>query len=253
MELSGATALVTGSGRRIGAALALSLAAQGVRVVLHAHRAKGACREIADTIRSRGGEAWPLEADLTVAAEAIALFENARRVAHAPISILVNSAAMFEVGSLRDTSLTAWQRHLDLNLTAPFLLTGAFARQAEMLPSAARDAAGLPLGKVVNIIDRRVTRPTPGHLAYTTAKSALWTLTRISARELAPTIHVNALGPGPILPATDADGESFRRVAAATPAGRAGSPGELAEALIFLLRHDYIVGELLCVDGGEHL
>ncbi|MBF0322894.1 MAG: SDR family oxidoreductase, partial [Magnetococcales bacterium] len=108
-------------------------------------------------------------------------------------------------------------------------------------------------GKVINILDQRIKHPRPGHLAYTMAKSALWSVTQMAAMELAPVIQVNALAPGPILPAPDATPEQFLRIAAATPMHRPGTLEEITATLLFLLRHDYITGDMVCVDGGEHL
>ena len=245
MNPHGATALVTGAGRRIGAACARALAALGVRVAIHCRHSGADAGALCAEIRRQGGQAAVFEADLTDGDAAGALLDRVRE-RFGPVGILVNNAALFEPGTLLDTSLESWNRHLALNLTAPFLLTRAMARQQAAL------AEPKP-GKIINIIDQRIGRPRPGHLAYTTAKSALWTLTRISARELAPAIQVNAIAPGPILPAPGADDAAFRQVAAATPLGRPGSPSDIAAALLFLLHQDFITGEMIHMDGGEHL
>ncbi len=242
MELAGTTALVTGAGQRIGAACAEALALAGAQVAIHTHRSHTMAGECCATIRRQGGRAEIFAADLSDGQQAVQLMEQVTaRLGR--VDILVNNAAVFQPGHLRDTPLTAWQAVMAINLTAPFLLMQAFARG--LAPSGA--------GVIINLIDQRVARPRPGHLAYTVAKEALWTLTRITAVELAPTIRVNAIAPGPILPAAGMAGEAFQRVAAATPLGRAGSPQDIVDTLLFLVRHPFITGEMIFVDGGEHL
>ena len=241
MNPSDTTALITGAGRRIGAACALALANQGARVVIHSRNSSAGATALCEQIRKHGGKAGCLEADLASPTEAAGLMERTRQ-RFGPVTILVNNAAIFEPGTLDNTTIVDWNRHLGINLTAPFLLMQSFARQ---LPSS--------VGKIINLIDQRVTRPQPGHAAYTVAKSALWTLTRLAALELAPQVQVNAIGPGPILPAPGSGPEGFHRVAAATPLARPGLPEDITAALLFLIRQDYITGEMIRVDGGEHL
>jgi NAD(P)-dependent dehydrogenase (short-subunit alcohol dehydrogenase family) len=248
LELCGTTALVTGAGQRIGAACAVALAQAGVRVAVHYHRSHAAAQSLCTTIRQQGGEAEPFCADLTDDQQAAPLLEQVNSQL-GQVRILVNNASLFHPGRLRDTPLADWHALLAIHLTAPFLLMRAFAA------GLAADQAGV----VINMIDQRVTRPRPGHLAYTIAKSGLWTLTRIAAMELAPAIRVNAIAPGPILPAMGeglTEGEAaaqFARISAATPLGRAGSPQHIVDTLLFLVQHPFITGEMICVDGGEHL
>ncbi|MBF0125854.1 MAG: SDR family oxidoreductase [Magnetococcales bacterium] len=238
------TALITGAGHRIGAACALALARQGIAVVIHYGSAREAARTLQQTIRTGGGEAHLLQGDLADAGETGRLLPQAEALLGGRVvEILVNNAAIFLPGTVRDGPLEVWNRHLDINLTAPFLLMQSFARR---LPPEGR-------GKIIQIIDQKGHRPRPGYAAYSAAKSALWTLTRLAALELAPAIQVNAIGPGPILPAPGASQAAFEGVAAATPAGRSGTPEEIGAALLFLLRHDFITGEMIRVDGGEHL
>ncbi|MBF0425599.1 MAG: SDR family oxidoreductase [Magnetococcales bacterium] len=248
MELTGTTALITGAGRRLGAACALALARVGVRIVLHHGTSAADARVVSEEIQRLGGTALPLAADLADPEQVATLLPRAITLTGG-IDILINNAAIFIPGGLRDTDSESWQRHLAINLTAPFLLMQAFARQPHLQPNGDTRVRG----KVVNLLDQRIDRPRPGHVAYTAAKSALWSLTRMAALELAPAIQVNAIAPGPILPAADAPLEQFQRIAAATPAGCPGSPEAIVDALLFLLRHDYITGDKVCVDGGEHL
>lgn len=242
MEPSGVTALLTGAGRRIGACCAEALASTGVRVAIHCHHARTDAEALCLAIRRRGGEAEPFSADLAEAGQAERLMAQVR-THFGPVRILVNNASLFQPGTLRTTTQAAWDRHMAINLTAPFLLMQAFAQAL----------APTTTGKIINLLDQRITRPPVGHLAYTTTKSALWALTRMAALELAPTIQVNAIAPGPILPAPDATEAAFQRIATATPLGRAGTPQEIADTLLFLVKHTFITGEMICVDGGEHL
>lgn len=238
------TALITGGARRIGASLVRALARRGCPVVIHHHQSAREAHELALEIRAQGQEAHCLQADLSDHDQTMRLLEQAQNLlAPRPLTLLINNAAIFESGALRHTSHAAWQKHLAINLTAPFLLTRDFARR---LPP------GIS-GQVIQIIDRYGHHPRSGYAAYSAAKSALWTLTRLAALELAPTIRVNAIGPGPILPAAHDSDATFARIAAATPMQRTGKPDDIVAALFFLLEHDFITGELIRVDGGEHL
>ncbi|WP_130472707.1 SDR family NAD(P)-dependent oxidoreductase, partial [Candidatus Magnetaquicoccus inordinatus] len=203
MDLTGKCALVTGSGQRIGTACAQTLVQAGVRVAWHAHHSRQAAQQQCQQIRQQGGEVELFIADLADAEQTQGLFQevNARM---GEVQILVNNAAIFRPASLAGLTLTAWQEMLAINLTAPMLLMQQFARQC-----------GKQSGSIVNIVDQRIHRPRPGHVAYTLAKSALWTLTQIAAVELAPNIRVNAIAPGPILPAVDAAPMAFQAVVAA--------------------------------------
>ncbi|MBF0357552.1 MAG: SDR family oxidoreductase [Magnetococcales bacterium] len=242
MDIRGVPVLVTGGSKRIGAACVAALANSKASVIVHYGSSKKEAEALSAQIRHSGGEAATVQANLESAEEASALMQQAGGF-FGPVQILVNSAAIFKPGLFADTSLTQWHEHLAVNLTAPFLLMQEFVRQ---LPDRT-------LGKIINIIDQRITRPRPGHIAYNSAKSALWTLTQVAAQEMAPWIQVNAIAPGPILPAPDQDGDGFAAVANATPLARSGSPEDITKALIFLIEQEYITGEIIRVDGGEHL
>lgn len=242
MDIKGVPILVTGGGRRIGAACVLALAKAGAAVIIHYGSSANAATRLSEDINQNGGRAATLQGDLGQPEMAIELLERAGKF-FGPVQILINNAAIFKPGLLADTSLPQWQEHISTNLTAPFLLMQGFARQ---LP------AGTP-GKIINFIDQRISRPRPGHIAYTTAKSALLTLTKIAAQELAPQVQVNAIAPGPILPAALDSQDHFAQIANATPLARAGTPDNIVQTLLFLLEHEYITGEMIRVDGGEHL
>lgn len=242
MELHGTVAIVTGAAVRLGKAIALSLAEAGCDVCLHYHRSRDDAEETAIEIRARGARATTVCADLSSPRQAAAnVFDAAAELG--PVGILVNSAAIFGAGTLADTTDDAWERHFAINLTAPFHLCREFAR---------RHVAGTP-GQIVNIADWRATRPGTGHLAYTLTKSALVTLTRILALELAPDIQVNAVAPGAILPGVDSDAKAFERLAEQIPLRHTGSPRDVTDAVLYLLRADFVTGEVLHVTGGEEL
>ena len=241
-HLAGRTALVSGAGQRIGAACAEALAGAGAAVAIHYRHSQAAATDVCARITQQGGRAAAFAADLNQAAQVLPMLEQIdQRLGR--VTILVNNAAIFEPGDLRTTPLSAWQTMLATNLTAPFLLMQAMA---QALPPPAT-------GVIINLIDQRVLRPAPGHLAYSVAKTGLWSLTRMAAQELAPHIRVNAIAPGPILPAAGEAGAAFQQIAAATPLGRAGCPKDIVDTLLFLVNHAFITGEMICVDGGEHL
>lgn len=244
MNLNHATALITGGALRIGAACAQALALQGVAVVIHYKTSHHAAQTLQKTIQAQGGQAHILQAELTDCDQVRSLLPRAEAcLGSKPVNILINNAALFLPGTLRDDSLEQWHRHLAINLTAPFLLMQTFARR---LPPGSQ-------GKIIQLIDQHKEQPKVGYAAYSASKSALWTLTCQAALELAPDIQVNAIGPGPILPAPNGSLAAFDQIAAATPLQRPGTLNDITAALIFLLQNDFITGEMIRVDGGEHL
>lgn len=240
MHLQGTIAVVTGAAKRLGKAIALSLADAGCDVCLHYGRSRDAVEETAAEVRARGVRSVAVPADLSSPRDAAeTIFTAAEQLGS--VGILINSAAIFGEGTLLTTTDDDWDRHFAVNLRAPFHLCREFAR---------RHAAGTP-GQIVNIADWRATRPGTGHLAYTLTKSALVTLTRILALELAPDMQVNAIAPGAILPAVDSDVAAFERLADGIPLRRTGGPKDVTDAVLYLLRSAFVTGELLHVTGGE--
>jgi NAD(P)-dependent dehydrogenase (short-subunit alcohol dehydrogenase family) len=239
-SLSGKVVLITGAARRVGRLFALGCAQAGADVVLHHGHSPEQAAETRDEIRALGRRAWVVAADLAQPAEVAALITRANQFA--PLYALVNSAAIFEPLSLSETTLPAWERHLAINLTAPFLLSQAFAAQ---LPEGAQ-------GRIVNILDWRALRPGADHFPYTVSKAALAALTSSLAVALAPRITVNGLALGAVLP--PADGAASPEVIRKIPLGRWGETQEVQEALVFLLAGAaYVTGEVVHVDGGRHL
>lgn len=239
MELQGKTALITGGAKRIGRALALALAGAGCDLVLHYNRSHAAAQETAAAAQTLGANVTLRQADLNDIDGFPALFQDIEQ----PVQILVNSAAMFSSDTLRQLSPDAWSRTLRVNLRAPVFLTQAFARA---LPPA------MP-GAVVNITDWRTARPYPDHFSYTIAKGALDTLTRAAALSLAPDIRVNAIALGAMLPPPGKDETYLQHLAQALPLQRAGGAAVIADTLLYLLRNDFITGEIIRLDGGAHL
>ncbi len=236
------TALVTGGARRIGRAMALGLAANGWRVAVHyGDSEQDAAATVAD-IREAGGEAIAVHADL---AEARALETLIPRATEAlgPLTCLINNASLFENDRMADFTRAGMERTLAVNLLAPALLTQAFARQ---LPKGAA-------GNVINILDQRVWRLTPRYFSYTLSKSALWTLTQTMAMALAPAIRVNAIGPGPTLPNDTQDAAQFAQQAGSTILGRGAGLDEIAAAVQFILAAPSMTGQMIALDGGQHL
>lgn len=240
--LAGQTVLITGGARRIGRHLALAAAHAGARVLIHhAHSESEATQTLAD-VQAAGGSGDILQADLADLQQAGLLIERAARLGS--IDALVNNAAVFEPLTWDQTRLSDWQKHLDINLTAPFLLSQAFARA---LPE---DRTG----RIVNLLDWRALRPGADHFPYTISKSALAALTFSLAQALAPRITVNGLALGAILPPAGQGNTGLDAIIAPVPARRWGSPQDVAEGLLFLLTGPaYITGEIIHIDGGRHL
>jgi pteridine reductase len=240
LDLNDKTILITGAARRVGRSLALAVARSGGDVLIHFRTSPHEAESLQQEISTFGRTAKLIQADLADPASVERLFAQA--AALGPVDGLVNNASIFESLDWQTTRLEDWNRHLMVNLTAPFVLSQAFARA---LPK------GTP-GRIVNILDWRAFRPGPDHLPYTISKSALAALTQSLAAALAPQITVNALALGAILPPSDGgDTEALIR---SVPAQRWASLPEVDEALIFLLAGPaYITGEILHVDGGRHL
>ena len=245
-------ALVTGGSRRLGRAMAVRLAEAGHDVAVHCLSGREAAAEVAEEIRAMGRRAAVLPADLLDEAASAALVPRAGEALGTPLSVLVNNASIFEHDTLASATRESWDRHIGSNLRAPFVLTQHFAAQA---PAAGRDTAGEPVARalVVNMADQRVFKLTPDFITYTLAKSALWTLTQTAAQALAPDIRVNAIGPGPTLRGARQSAAHFAGQRAATILGRGADAGEITAALTYLLDAPSVTGQMICVDGGQHL
>ncbi|MDE0056618.1 MAG: SDR family oxidoreductase [Defluviicoccus sp.] len=241
-ETEPGAALVTGAARRIGRAIAEGLARRGHAVALHYRASAEDAGRAVDAIESAGGRAVALAADLADEPETGTLIARAE-AALGPVTVLVNNASVFERDSVATASRESWDRHMETNLRAPFVLMQSMA-------------AALPAdrtGNIVNILDERVWNLTPHFVSYTLTKAGLWTLTRTMALALAPRIRVNGVGPGPTLPSPRQSPEQFERQAGMMPLGRGTSPAEVAGAVEFILRAPAMTGQMLALDGGQHL
>lgn len=236
-------ALITGAARRIGAAVAADLAASGIPVAIHARVVNDPdALALAQTIRDLGGKAVALFADLRDRAAVARLVPDA---AHelGQVTIVINNASLFDPDEPDDFGSDLWDAHMAINLEAPVVLA---RDMANALPEGAS-------GNVINIIDQRVWRLNPNFFTYTLSKSALWTATQTMAQGLAPRVRVNAIGPGPTLQNVRQSEDHFAEQVARLPLGTGPTPGEIARAVRFLLETPSMTGQMLALDGGQHL
>jgi pteridine reductase len=239
LQLSGRTAIVTGAAVRLGRAIALGLAAQGADIALHYRSSEADALRTAEEIRALGRRCLPVAADLGHPDSPEKIVE-ATEAFFGKTDILINSAAIFERGTLANTTPELWERTIAINLRAPVFLCRAFAAQTG-------------IGDIINIADAAADRLGRDYLAYALAKSALITLTRSLAKSLAPGIRVNALAPGAILPPPGKNEEYLNRLAARIPLGRTGSPDDIVRGVLYLLSAPYVTGEVLHISGGSDL
>jgi len=241
--LTQGSALVTGASRRLGLAIARALAQKGFAVALHASERSRAEAELAcATLCAEGGRACVLSADLADSGAVAGLMSGARE-ALGPVTLLVNNASLFEADSAAAFDPTLFDQHMAVNLRAPLQLASDFAAQ---LPQGRE-------GLIVNLLDQRVWRLNPHFFSYTLTKSALWTATQTMAQAFAPRIRVNGVGPGPTLANHMQRAEDFRREAESIPLQRAITPDEIVAAVLFLLEARSVTGQMIAVDGGQHL
>lgn len=244
-------ALITGAGKRLGRAMAFYLAGRGHDIAVHYASSLDEAEATAAACRALGVKAACFQADLLDEEETHALVPAAV-AALGPLRVLVNNASIFEHDTVATATRTSWDRHMGSNLRAPFVLTQTFAAQA---PEPVLDPGGEAQAEalIVNMIDQRVLKLTPEFMTYTLAKAALWTLTQTSAQALAPRVRVNAIGPGPTMQGARQSAEHFAAQRAATVMGRGASPAGITAALGYFLDAHEVTGQLLCVDGGQHL
>ena len=238
MDLSGKTILVTGGAVRIGRRICERLAEAGARVVIHCRHSGREARALADRLGAAGHAAWVVQGDLDSEAGCASTLDQAFAEA-GELDGLVNNAAVFHRAGLADTDISRLLAEFRPNLFAPLFLIRAFAARADK-------------GRIVNLIDRRIAGLEPGCLAYQLSKRALADLTRLAALELAPAFAVNGVAPGAILPPVGGEGRT-RDKAGRIPLGRNPTPDEVAEAVLYLLRADSVTGQIIFVDGGQHL
>ena len=236
------TVLITGGAKRLGRAIVLDLARHGWSVAIHYNSSEKEARATAADAATAGVKVALLKADLSRESETATLIERAAQEL-GPLTGLVNSASLFENDDWYSVSRESWDKHMETNLRAPFVLAQAFARQVP------RDAHGA----IVNLIDQRVLKPTPQFFSYSLSKAGLKWLTTTLAQALAPRVRVNAVGPGPTIINTRQSQADFTRQREATVLGRGAEPQDICDAVRYLLDASAVTGQMLAVDGGQHL
>jgi NAD(P)-dependent dehydrogenase (short-subunit alcohol dehydrogenase family) len=232
-------ALITGAGRRIGRAIAFSLASRGFQIALHINRSSAEAEKAADEMRSQGAVCGIFQSDFNDPAAPLDLI----RAVHSRfpgLCLLINNASVFERASLRDTEPERFDRIFRINFRTPFFLIRDFSRICGK-------------GHVVNILDTKISSRLVSYFAYSLSKKGLSDLTEMAAKELGPEIRVNGIAPGLILPSAGDTREHFERMGNGIPMRRPGSPEAVVSALDYLLDNAFVTGEILFVDGGEHV
>ncbi len=239
-RLKGKTALITGASKRIGRAIAIALAEEGVNIVAHDRKSVESdtvkvCGEVSDC----GAKSWNVSADLEKPEEYETLVARALKAAGS-LDILVNNASIFLPSTIMDVGWEDVVRHMQVNAWTPFVLSREFARLARS-------------GSIVNLLDTTISGHDQAHVAYILSKQMLASLTKICALEFAPDITVNGVAPGLILPPNGKDESYLDRLSTAVPLKRHGSAGDIADAALYLLKSGFVTGQVIYVDGGRHL
>lgn len=239
-KLKGKAALVTGASRRIGRAIAIALAEEGVNVVAHDRRQLEAeTIKVCDEVKDCGAKSWNVIADLEKPEEYETLVARALKAAGS-LDILINNASLFLPNTLMDVGFGDLKQHLQVNAWAPLALSREFSRLAGR-------------GKIINILDTRISGYDFAHVAYILSKHALSLLTKMCAVEFAPGITVNGVAPGLILPPSGKDEHYLDQLAQTVPLKQHGGPQDVSETILYLLKSDFVTGQIIYVDGGRHL
>jgi NAD(P)-dependent dehydrogenase (short-subunit alcohol dehydrogenase family) len=236
------TVLVTGAAKRLGRAIALDLAGAGWNVAVHYFGSSTDAETVAAEARAKGVKATTVLANFAREDETANVIPAVTQTL-GPLTALINSASLFENDDWQSATRKSWDDHIETNLRAPLLLSQMFARQ---LP----ESEG---GNIINIIDQRVLKPTPQFLSYSVSKAALYWLTTTLAQGMGPRIRVNAVGPGPTLRNPRQSEEDFSRQRDATILRRGADPADICQAVRYLLEARAVTGQMLAVDGGQHL
>ncbi|MEQ6248923.1 SDR family oxidoreductase [Sulfitobacter sp. HNIBRBA3233] len=245
-------ALVTGAGHRLGRAMALTLGQRGYDVAVHYASSREGAQEVVDELRAMGRNAQPVQADLLNLDEMEGLLPRAAEALGGKITCLINNASIFEYDNIDTATRESWDRHINSNLRAPFVLSQAMSQQG-LTPGEDENGEAVAAGVIVNMIDQRVRKPTPEFMTYGLAKMGLWALTQTLSQALAPAIRVNAIGPGPTLKGGRQSEEHFRKQREALILERGPDPSDICRTLEYFLDMPSVTGQLVCVDGGQHL
>ena len=246
------SALITGGAKRIGKAIAICLAERGYDIVIHYSQSKKEAEELVIKLKSLGVEAFCVKANLLKDFEISTLVDKSKKIIGKPLDLLINNASIFENDSLTSLTLESWDRHLFTNLKAPVFLSKEFSIQ---VPDNSTDENNeiLASSNIINIIDQKVLNLNPRFFSYTLAKSSLLNFTKIAAQELGPKIRVNAIGPGPILKASHQSEEQFQNQRKSTLLKRGSDVQEISRAILYIISSPGLTGQLITLDGGEHL
>ena len=238
------TALITGAGKRLGKAMALALGKLHYDVAVHYHHSERDAEAVCEQVRAHGGKSIKVQADLTKENDVAGLIERAAQELGQPIGLLINSASTFENDDVETMSRASWDLHMEANLRAPVHLVQQFAAQYEQISGAS----------IINIIDQRVWKLTPQFLSYTASKATLYSLTQTLAQALGPKgIRVNAIGPGPTLRNKRQSEEDWIKQNVSTVLGHGATPDDIVGAMQYLLQARAVTGQMIAVDGGQHL
>ena len=234
---------ITGAGKRIGRAIAIAAAREGYDIAVHYNTSPDAAEAVAADIKNLGRQAAIIQADLADESAVIGLIVQASKALGKPITGLSYNASLFVDDDWDSGAGTTWDRHMAINLRAPYLLSRDLRKNLPVSMA----------GVIINIIDQRVWRLNPSFFSYTISKSALWTMTKTLAQALAPDIRVNGVGPGPVLQSIHQDSAAFSTEAENTPLGVSVDPEEIAAACLYLLKAEKVTGQMIAVDSGQHL
>ncbi|MFB3896737.1 MAG: SDR family oxidoreductase [bacterium] len=238
-NLTGKTALITGAGKRIGYAIAMALAEEGVNLVLHYNRSAKEAEKLAKEIKSQKVNVWLIQSDFDKPDEVDSLIPRSMSLS-GTLDILINSASIFKNNTIENVDYQSLSQHIQVNAWTPFILSRDFANTVNS-------------GKIINLLDTRIQSYDFNHVAYILSKNMLATLTRMMAIEFAPKITVNGIAPGLILPPPGQDQEYLDKLIDTVPLKKHGDPQDIAAAVVYLLKSDFITGQIINVDGGRHL
>ncbi len=238
-SLVGRTALITGAGVRIGRAAALALADEGANIIVHYNTSRDEAEQLVKDVKHLNVNAWSIQADFNKPEEYQSLIERAIDTA-GHLDILVNNASIFPVEKIDNLTFQGLMKNIEINSWVPFILSQEFKKR-------------IGTGHIVNLEDSRVSGFDLSHVGYILSKHVLAAFTRMMALEYAPDIMVNAVRPGLILPPPDKDKSYLDRLVGSVPLKKHGEPEDIADAIVFLVRSNFITGEVIYVDGGRHL